>query len=168
MTVEIRALRKDDARTSFRSGDDALDVYFRRYAGQNQFRHHVGVTYVAVDGPVVLGFVTVTAGSLDADDLPSGRMMPPYPVPILRVARLACAEGQQSRGLGKALLRFCIELAEKMRGELGCVGVVVDAKREAVTFYARYGFVEIDASEGLSQTRPMPVLMFLPIAAVPR
>ena len=92
MTVEIRALRKSDDREDFHSGDEALDLYFRRYAGQNQFRHHLGVTYVAIEEERVLGFVTVSPGSLDAEELPSGRRLPPYPVPVLRVARLAVDE----------------------------------------------------------------------------
>lgn len=73
MTVEIRALERSDDRQAFRCGDEALDVYFHRYAGQNQFRHHLGVTYVAVEAERILGFVTVSPGSLDADDLASGQ-----------------------------------------------------------------------------------------------
>ena len=72
MTVEIRALERSDDRQAFSCGDEALDVYFHRYAGQNQFRHHLGVTYVAVEAERILGFVTVSPGSLDADDLTSG------------------------------------------------------------------------------------------------
>jgi len=45
MTVEIRPLQPADDRRPFRSGDEALDLYFHRYAGQNQFRHHIGVSY---------------------------------------------------------------------------------------------------------------------------
>ena len=44
MTVEIRPLAVDDDRRSFRSGDEALDLLFHRYAGQNQFRFQIGVT----------------------------------------------------------------------------------------------------------------------------
>ncbi len=168
MTVELRALRAEDDRQAFRSGNEALDVYFRRYAGQNQFRHHVGVTYVAVEATRILGFATVSAASLDADDLPGGKRMPPYPVPVLRIARLAVSEADQGRGLGQALLRFCIEMAERMRDEVGCVGIVVDAKAVAVAFYRRYGFAEVRAEEGGAALTPRPTLMFLPLAAVPR
>jgi len=168
MTVDIRALRGGDARRSFESGDEALDLYFHRYAGQNQFRHHIGVTYVAVEDERILGFATVAAASLDADDLPGGRRMPPYPLPILRIARLAVSESDQGRGLGGALLRFCIELAEKMRDELGCVGVVVDAKANAVEFYCRFGFTDVDEVEGSAQAIPRAKMMFLPLTAVPR
>lgn len=168
MTVEIRALQPADDRQAFRSGEDALDLYFHRYAGQNQFRHHVGVTYVAVEDGRILGFVTVSPGSLDAEDLPSGRKAPPYPVPILRVARLAVDEIARGRGLGKALLRFAIELAERMSTELGCVGLVVDAKRGAEEFYHRYGFVPLDVLEGATAVRPDPTAMFLALGSVPR
>jgi GNAT superfamily N-acetyltransferase len=167
MTVEIRALLRSDDRQAFRSGDDALDLYFHRYAGQNQFRHHIGTTYVAVEAGRILGFVTVSPGSLDTTDLPSGRRTPPYPVPVLRVARLAVDMSAQGRGLGRALLRLAIELAERMMVEFGCVGLVVDAKRGAEQFYERYGFVALEVLEGATAQRPEPTPMFLALGSVP-
>ena len=168
MTAEIRPLQRADDRQGFRSGDEALDLFFHRYAGQNQFRHHIGVSYVAVEGQRILGFITVSPGSLDAGDLPSGRKTPPYPVPVLRVARLAVDESARGLGLGKALLRFAIELAERMAVELGCVGLIVDAKPGAEAFYTRYGFVPLDVVEGASAQRPEPTPMFLALGSVPR
>ncbi len=168
MAIEIRALVPEDDRSAFRSGDEALDVYFRRYAGQNQFRYHVGVTYVAVDAGRILGFATVAPASLDADTLPSGRRMPPYPLPVLRVARLAVDSSWQGGGVGNALLRFCIGLAQRMADELGCVGLVVDAKPGAEDFYGRLGFQQIALTEGASAQRPSPTPMFLALGSVPR
>ncbi len=167
MTVEIRSLRRSDNRQDFRSGDEALDVYFHRYAGQNQFRHHLGVTYIAVEKERILGFATVSPGSLDAELLPSGRRPPPYPVPVLRVARLAVDESARGRRLGETLLRFCLELAEQMMDEYGCVGVLVDAKADAVSFYRRYGFVALQVVEGAAPQRPAPTPMFLALGSVP-
>ena len=168
MTVEIRALAKGDNRTGFRSGDQALDLYFHRYAGQNQFRHHIGVTYVALHDDVIIGFATVSPASLDADEVRSRRKMPPFPVPVSRVARLAVHEAARGQGVGKAILRFCIELAERMRDELGCVGVVVDAKAPAEGFYTQFGFVTVEATEGRSIAKPQPTLMYLPLGAIPK
>lgn len=62
----------------------------------------------------------------------------------------------------------CVELAEKVRDELGCVGIAVDAEPDAVEFYRRYGFTTFQAGEGALQERPRPSLMFLPLGAVPR
>jgi GNAT superfamily N-acetyltransferase len=168
MIVEIRVLAPSDDRGTFRSGDEALDLYFHRYAGQNQFRHHIGVTYVAVEGSEILGFVTVSPGQLDADALPSGKRLPPYPVPVLRVARLATAASARGRGVGKALLRFSIQLAERMRDEVGCVGVVVDAKPAAIEFYRPYGFVELGLVEGAALQVPRPTAMFVALSSVPK
>lgn len=165
--MEIRALRKGDDRAAFSSGDDALDLFFRRYAGQNQFRHHLGVTYVAVDGDRILGFATVAPRHVEIDGLPeqSRKKLPRYPIPVLGLVRLAVDTTARRRGLGAALLRFVLGLALEMAGTVGCAGVVVDAKPEAEPFYARYGFMSFDALEG---QRPPSTLMWLSIAAVQR
>ncbi len=42
--MEIRPLREADDRTTFHSGEPDLDRFFVKYAGQNQFRHHIGTT----------------------------------------------------------------------------------------------------------------------------
>ncbi len=166
--MEIRALRQTDDRSAFQSGDESLDRFFRRFAGQNQFKHHLGVTYVAVDERGILGFATVAPGQLEVEDLPvaARKKLPRYPLPILRLARLAVDQSAQSGGLGAQLLRFVCKLAAKMADEYGCAGVVVDAKPEAVTFYAKYGFVSFDALEGQSEARPRPTTMFLPMRAI--
>lgn len=172
--MEIRHLRAGDDRSRFRSGDPDLDRFFRSYAGQNQFRHHVGVTYVAVEEGDVLGYLTVAPGGIEIDDLPAAlrRGLPRYPLPVLRLARLAVDSRIRGRGLGEQLLRFALGLALTMAEDYGCVGVAVDAKPGAEGFYARYGFRAIDVVEGLSDARPRPRPMFLPtseiLAAAPR
>ena len=166
--MEIRALREDDDRTSFRSGDADLDRYLHQFAGQNQFRHHLGVTYVAVEDQVILGFATVAAAHVEIDDVPVTvrRKLPRYPLPVLRLARLAVDQAVQGQGLGLQLLRFVLRLALQMADDFGCVGVIVDAKSDAVPFDAKYGFVALDAVEGRSDRRPSPTPMFLSIRAI--
>jgi hypothetical protein len=61
MPISIRRLRPDDERSRFRSGNIDLDRFFQRFAGHNQFRHHIGTTYVAVDGGSLLGNSRITA-----------------------------------------------------------------------------------------------------------
>lgn len=166
--IEIRALRETDDRSSFRSGDADLDRFFHQFAGQNQFRHHLGVTYVAVEERNVLGFATVAAAQVEIDDLPSAvrRKLPRYPLPVLRLARLAVDQSAQGQGLGLQLLRFVLRLALQMADDYGCVGVIVDAKRDAEAFYANYGFVAVEVLEGQSDARPVPTPMFLSIRAI--
>jgi predicted N-acetyltransferase YhbS len=166
--IEIRALRESDDRTAFHSGDAELDRFFQRFAGQNRFRHHLGVTYIAVDQERVFGFATVAAAHIEVDDLPVAvrRQLPHYPLPVLRLARLAVDQTAQGQGVGLELLRFVLRLSLRMADDFGCVGVVVDAKPGAGAFYAKYGFTPIAAIEGQSDARPAPTPMFLSIRAI--
>jgi hypothetical protein len=74
---------------------------------------------------------------------------------------------EEARG-PSVLLRFTIELAERMAAELGCVGLVVDAMASAEEFYRRYGFVPLDVVEGAAPQRPEPTAMLLALGSVPR
>lgn len=166
--MDIRALRENDDRSNFRSGDPDLDRFFRSFAGQNQFRRHIGTTYVAVDGARVLGYATVAAGHIQIESLPAvlRKRLPAYPIPVLRLARLAVDESARDRGIGRALLRFVFRLALKMSADYGCHGVVVDAKPGAVEFHTRFGFTALDVVEGQAASRPEPAAMFLTVAEI--
>lgn len=166
--MEIRALREADERFAFRSGEPDLDRFFHRFAAQNQFKHYVGVTYVAADGGHILGFATVAPGHVEIEGLPAAarRTLPRYPLPVLRLARLAVDLRAQGQGLGAQVLRFVLQLGMRMAGDFGCVGVVVDAKRGAVKFYAKHGFLALEAVHGQSEARPRPTAMFLSMRVI--
>jgi GNAT superfamily N-acetyltransferase len=166
--MEIRALRPDDDRGPFVSGDDDLDRYFHQFAGQNQFRHQIGTTYDAVDGSRILGYVTIAAAQLEVDRITPAlrRSLPGYAAPALRLARLATAREARGQGLGAALLKFTLQLALEMAEKYGCFGVIVDAKPGAVSFYERFGFVPLNPVEGQSDIRPSPAPLFLALKTI--
>lgn len=166
--MEIRLLRENDNRSGFHSGDPDLDRFFRHYAGQNQFKHYIGATYVAVDDERIVGYATVAPSQVEVEDLPTTevKQLPSYPLPVLRLARLAVDESAQGQGLGLQLLRFVFRLALKMAGDYGCFGVIVDAKPESVSFYRRFGFIPLDVLEGQSDARPQPKALFLSMRAI--
>jgi len=168
MKINIRLLLESDDRSSFRSGNVELDRFFQQYASQNQYRHHIGSTYVAVDDESneILGFATVAPAHIDeiAPDL--HKKLPKYPLPVLRLARLTVSERAQGYGLGEALLRFVFELALKLSHEYGCIGVLVDARKDAKAFYAQYGFYHVEIIQGRSGMRPLTIPMFLPLGSI--
>lgn len=170
MEIEVRALRKKDRRKEFSCGQPELDNYFHRFAGQGQFRQHVGVTYVAVAGEKLCGFATVAAGSIEFDELPQAfaKGLPSYPLPILRLGRLGISVEHQGQGIGKLLMRWVFLLALEQKNKFGCIGIVVDAKEGAVGFYERYGFQAlVDVVEGKLRTSGAGTMpMFLAINSV--
>lgn len=170
MKFVIRRLEPEDDRFAFRSGNLELDRFFARYAGQNQFRHHIGTTYLALDQEgVIAGFATVAASELARLSIPGTKAskLPKYPVPVLRLARLAVDEKFAGRGVGSALLRAVLALAIQMAADVGCAGIVVDAKPEAIAFYEKLGFVALDLIAGELGDRPLPRPMFLELGRVP-
>jgi beta-lactamase class A len=126
-----------------------------------RIQHDAGIVHV-------LGYATVAAAHVEIEDLPPAtrRKLPRYPLPVVRLARLAVDQSAHGQGVGLQLLRFVLRLARQMADEYGCVGVVVDAKPEAEAFYAKYGFVAVGAVEGRSDARPVPTPMFLSMRAI--
>jgi GNAT superfamily N-acetyltransferase len=166
--VEIRPLARDDDRSGFSCGEPAPDRFFEHYAGPNQFKLKLAVAYVAVLEGRILGFATVAVGSVERRELPSARQrkrMPVHPLPILRLARLGVDRAAQGSGVGRQLLRHVLELAVGQRDALGCVGVVTDAKPDAVAYYEKLGFVPLEGvREGSMHGGPTP--MFLDIRTI--
>ncbi len=75
--IEIRRLAPSDDRSRFQSGAPDLDRFFRRFAGQNQFRHHIGVTYLALADGAIFGYLTVTLSHSYARDCNAPSARPP-------------------------------------------------------------------------------------------
>lgn len=168
VTLSVRRLLEGDDRSKFKCGNPDLDRFFLRYAGQNQFRHHIGTTYVAVgeDG-IIAGFATITASEISPEAIRSGKSLPRYPIPVLRLARLAVDERFKGAGVGGLLLRSVFSLAKQMASDVGCAGIVVDSKTEAIGFYAKLGFIRLDSTTGTLGDRPEPIPMFLPLSELP-
>jgi GNAT superfamily N-acetyltransferase len=166
--AEIRPLAQDDDRSGFSCGQADLDRFFIHYAGQNQFKLHLSVTYVAAVGGRIVGFATVASGSIERASIPKARArsrLPAYPLPVLRLARLGVDARARGLGIGRALVAHVLRLALEQRDRSGCVGVVTDAKPDAVAFYQSLGFSEVEGvREGLVHGEPLP--MILPIESI--
>jgi GNAT superfamily N-acetyltransferase len=160
--VELRKLLKTDDRTRFSCGDPSLDDFFRSRAGQSQFRDRAAVSYVLVDAGDIAGFVTVLPGAIRREDLgPAHRRLPRSALPVLVLARMGVHKDHQRAGLGSRMLAKVLELAIELSREVGCVGVIVDAKTGARSFYERYGFVWVPMQIANDLTRG-----FLPVQTI--
>jgi len=167
-TIDIRPLRPADDRGDFTCGEPALDRFFQHYAGQNQFKLRLAVTYVALLGERILGFATVAVGSIEALEVPDAKLrqrLPAYPLPILRLARLGVDRVARGTRIGHRLMRHVFLLALEQRDTAGCVGVVTDAKPDAVGYYEKLGFLPlVGVREGRLHGGSVP--MFLDIRAI--
>lgn len=132
-------------RSAFSCGVVILDDYLRTRAGQHQ-RDGIATTHILTDDvqpPRILGFCSLSAAYLYLHQLRAEdqKRLPGYPVPAMRMGRLAVSETEQGKGYGQLLLGHAVNLAMSVRKTLGVRLLVVDAKDEqAAAFYEKYGF----------------------------
>lgn len=154
----------------FCCGEPSLDVFLERYAWQNQTRHHLGVTYVAVEevSRRVLGYFTIAAASVAPEGEAAVVAGGYASIPVLRIARLAVDKRVQDMGLGAELLHAALTIALAESERIGCAGVMVDARSASVGFYERFGFRAMTVVVGGGAARPRPVPMFVSLGQVRR
>ena len=133
-------------RAAFHCGEPSLDEFLARYASQNH-RSGLATTHVLVDDEQptkILGYASVAMAEVRLESLQPGdqKRLPRYPLPALRLARLAVDSTARGQGHGEALLGFVIDRARTLRAtDVGVCLVVVDALHErAAAFYENYGF----------------------------
>ena len=148
-------------RSGFSCGIAALDDYLHQRAGQHQ-RDGIATTHVLTDDAQparILGFCALSAAQLHLSELQQAdlKRLPAYPVPAMRMGRLAVSASEQGKGYGQLLLGHVVKLALSVRQTMGVRVLIVDAKdAQAAAFYERYGF-RPTTSKALS--------LYLPISA---
>jgi len=67
--------------------------------------------------------------------------LPKYPIPAVRIGRLASSASARGMGLGELLLQNAVKRVLQARNTLGIYAIVVEAKDgSAEAFYRKYGF----------------------------
>lgn len=128
----------------FACGEESLDRWLQRYAGQGE-RRDATRTFVATDEQgTVCGYYTLVAGQLEyaeATEAVRKGISRHFPIPVAILARLAVDERSQGQGLGASLLSDALERICRAAQEVAVRAVVVHAiNRAAVGFYERFGF----------------------------
>lgn len=149
--VEVRKLRHTDRRGLFDCGEPVLNRFLKERARQAQDRGQ-SVTYVALDGDEVIGYVTLLPAAIDPELLRARAFdlsLPRQPVPVLLLARMGTTidtreSGTARRRIGTLLMDEVRRRAREVRALVGCVGVLTDAKPGSQGFYARHGFAVLE------------------------
>jgi len=145
---ELDSKRHD--RASFDCGNEILNRYLTNLATQHRSKG-IATTFVLIDPDEparILGYYTLSAASLSLEKLTDAdrKGLPAYPIPAVRIGRLAGATSARGRGLGEILLQNAVKRILQARSTLGVFAVVVEAKdASAEVFYRKYGFRLCDA-----------------------
>src|SRR5262249_35224308 len=123
--------------------------FFKRYAAKN-YRRRISATYVATDNGLIIGYVTVVPTEIDPATLPSGETgLGKRPVPVLLLAMMGVTATRQTGPdrIGRRLTRRVYELALGMSQSVGCLGVVVDPRENALGFYVKESFLPLKVAD---------------------
>lgn len=126
----------------FDCGAETLNTYLRRFAFINN-QNSSARTYVALRGYRVVGYYTLTPGSVTREEVPQRvkQGLARHPIPIILLARLAVDQTEQGTGLGKDLLRDALLKVVRAADIIGGRALLVHAKDEkAQSFYEHFGF----------------------------
>lgn len=140
---ELDAKRHD--RAGFDCGVEALNRYLRTLASQHRTKG-IATTFVLVDASAaatILGYYSLSAASLAFERLTDADRtgLPSYPIPAVRIGRLAASAAHRGQRLGELLLQNAIKRTLVARRTLGVYAVLVEAKDAAgEAFYRKYGF----------------------------
>ena len=151
----------------FGSGNAELDNWLGRHALAAQ-QMDSARTFVLVEEAKVLGYFSLTMGSVLRADAPAKlvRGLPSYPVGMVLLARLAVDGACQGRGLGSLLLAEALRKAVAAGEAVAARLVVVDAIDEnAARFYSRHGFVATPEHLSRLYRRMKDVRLSLEVAA---
>jgi len=162
MNLTFEKISRDANRQNFDCGVDSLNEYLKKYAWQN-FKKNVGVTILAFEKGKrdrILGYYTVSMAQINFEHLPPGlsKGLPRYPVPAIRIGRLAVDRSVLAKGVGSALLRNALQRAIALSTQLGTCAVLVEAiSEQARSFYEHYGFVTL---------HDLPSSLVLPVTTI--
>lgn len=139
--VNLRPVRKLDAAdvvNGFDCGQPALNQYLQRHALQNQ-QARGAQTWVCCDAERVVGFYSLTVGSVEHRDAPTrvAKGLARHPLPVMILARLAVDRNFQGKRVGAALLKDALHRTLRAADIAGIRAVLVHAKDEAAQRWYR-------------------------------
>lgn len=126
----------------FDCGAEPLNNYLKNFALTNN-QNGSARTYVTIKSGKVVGFYTLTPGSVEKATTPHRirKGLAAYPVPVIIIARLAVDKSKQGQGIGKALVCDAILKTVYAADIIGGRAILVHAKDAQVKrFYESLGF----------------------------
>lgn len=138
---ELQAADKSRLK-AFDCGNAQLNQYLARYARQSINKGLSTCRLLMAPDGTVVGYYALASAQVMPDELPADYpKLPRYPVPCVRLTRMAVDQAYQRQGWGGIMLAEACRQIVHASQFVGITALVVDAKDEkAAGFYASFGF----------------------------
>lgn len=148
MEYYFESLSDNHDRQNFNCGESALDKYLKTFALQ-QIKKNIARTFVLIakiNPRRIIGYYTITLPDLEIEKLPKeyGKKLPAYPLPTMKLARLAIDKEFQNKAYGKLVIIEFMRRALEVASAVPLVCLTVDAKNEKLcAYYKKMGFINL-------------------------
>lgn len=151
MSYLTQPLSKSHKKSEFSCGNQLLDGYLHKQAGQDVKRKLSACFILSDESNIVKGYYTLSSSSIDRDELPEEiiKILPPSyeSLPVTLLGRLAGNVNNRGEGIGEILLLDALKRSYDTTSAVASMAVVVDPiDQAAVNFYSKYGFIHLPSS----------------------
>ncbi len=132
---------------NFSCKNTELEQHIKQYAFNHQKEGLFQTYFYVDDNENFLGYISVSVATIERikieDKLDISSSIK-YSIPAIKITRLCVFDNFCNNGVGSILMTFANILAVVQQKKIGCRALIVDSKFEAIKFYKRFGFVEIN------------------------
>ena len=139
-------IERGDVTSGFDCGAAELNRYLAAFAFQNHQAHSTFTCVAAAPDGSIAGYYSITCTAIPHDEAAERlrKGLARHPIGMLLLARLAVDLRFRGRGVGAQLLRHAFLLTVQTAGQVGCRGLLVDAKDDsAAAFYRHHGLTPL-------------------------
>ena len=97
----------------------------------------------------IVGYFTLATAQVAYQEIPDDyrEKLPKYPIPALRIARLAVDKELKGKGIGKWLLAQAFIKIIQVADVTRIYFIIVDTKETSKSFYEHYGFIKFNGED---------------------
>jgi len=142
--LEVKVLEQSDDLSTFDcSTDDLMGLNDFIHSEAHQYQNEkLGVTYLFLHNGNIVGYATLSMSQIEIKEAP--HILPIHVTvkhyPALQIGRLAIDNNYRNRNVGTNICLWCLNIAQKLSGKVGCRLVIVLTKGKTVEFYKKIGF----------------------------
>jgi len=166
LSINVKHIEPGDRLTGLRLGNQKftpLKTFLQKHAHTYETKS-LARTYGAFNAETgaVVGYITLVCGEVVTGEGDDNLVQEPglkylyNHYPAIKIARLAVDHRIGGRGLGQYLVNLALGRAKDVVcPAVGCRFVMVDSKKESVSFYERCGFTLLDTAANRERDEPV-------------
>lgn len=143
-------IKKINGLKQFDCGDKIINGYLR-----DNFLSHIqnssragGMLLNGADSDKIVAFYAISTVTINSREY-SASFTKKFPnnIPVLKVWMIGVDKTYQSQGIGKKLIATIFAKAIESAKNTGCVGIVLDAVENRISFYESFGFIQLEMAK---------------------